>query len=133
VNCAFAAALLLFSRRRINLLISAVAAAVALQIGVFARPEPLPATRQALLVQTNIPLLNNPWKRDFYDQTITDLAQLSVNSAPKNSPDQPGLIVWPESPSPFFVADPKFRQWIATIAQSTNSSIMVGSLGTSEI
>src|SRR5437016_7741389 len=38
-NCAFAAALLLFSRRRINLLISAVAAAVALQIGVFARPE----------------------------------------------------------------------------------------------
>ena len=31
------------------------------------------------------------------------------------------------------MADPKFRQWIATIAQSTNSSVIVGSLGTSEI
>ena len=40
VNCAFVAALLLYGQRRKNLMISAVAAAIALQIGVFAKPAP---------------------------------------------------------------------------------------------
>src|ERR1700758_3290268 len=39
VNCAFDAGLLLFGKRRKNLLVSATAAAIALQMGVFAKAE----------------------------------------------------------------------------------------------
>src|SRR5207248_2296622 len=45
VNCAFTAALLLYGRRRFNLLISAGVAAVALQMGVLVKPGPAFAGR----------------------------------------------------------------------------------------
>jgi apolipoprotein N-acyltransferase len=132
VNCAFAAGLLLYGKRRMNLLISATAAAIALQMGVFAKAEQFPATHQALLVQENVPVLDpNQWTPQLYDQTIGSLAQLSV---PKNrsGSDDPGLIVWPESPAPFFIDDPRLRPWLATIARDSNSYLVVGSIGTAE-
>jgi apolipoprotein N-acyltransferase len=130
VNCAFVAALLLFGRRRRNLLVSAAAAAIALQIGIFAKPEPCVATRQAVLVQVNVPLLDQPeWMPRYFDQTIADLVQVSIKAAPRNPPDNPGLIVWPESPAPFFIADPRLQQWLVATAQDTNSYLVVGSLG----
>ncbi len=71
VNCAFVAALLLRGQRRKNLLISTVAAAIAMQIGVLAQPAPFVATHQAVLVQQNVPLLNQPdWTPRYFDQTI---------------------------------------------------------------
>jgi apolipoprotein N-acyltransferase len=161
VNCAFVAALLLRGQRRKNLLISAVAAAIALQIGVLAKPAPFAATHQAVLVQENVPLLEPAeWTPRYFDQTIGDLTRLSVeaartgrsaenrssnNGAPGNhssddhgsensssenrSSESPGLIIWPESPAPFFIADPRLQQWLVAMAQDTNSSLVVGSLG----
>ncbi|MGC2695857.1 MAG: apolipoprotein N-acyltransferase [Candidatus Angelobacter sp.] len=130
VNCAFVAALLLVGKRRKNLLISAAAAAIALQIGIFAKPEPFPATQQAVLVQENVPLLDQPeWTPRYFDQTIADLVQLSVKAEPKHPPNNPGLIIWPESPAPFFIADPRLQQWLVALAQDTNSYLVVGSLG----
>ena len=88
VNCAFAAGLLLYGKRRMNLLISAMAAAIALQMGVFAKAEQFPATREALLVQENVPVLDpNQWTPHLYDQTIGSLAQLSVPQNHSTSDD----------------------------------------------
>src|SRR5215831_5171014 len=76
VNCAFVGALLLRGRRRTNLLVSAGAAAVALQMGVFARPAPLPANRQAVLLQPNIPVLNAAeWTPQYFDNTIEEVGR----------------------------------------------------------
>lgn len=128
VNCAFTAGLLLFGRRRKNLLISAAAAAVALQIGVFVRPAMPSTTRQAVLVQQNAPIING-WTQEQYDRLIAELAQISVQAEPKNPPGSPDLIVWNESPAPFYADDPRFLAWITTIARSANSYVIAGSIG----
>ncbi len=136
VNCAFAAALLLYGRRRVNLLLAAGAAAIALQMGAFAKPAPFSANREAVLVQANIPVLySNQWTPQFFNQTLGELARLSVDASGKRAAKDPGLIVWPESPAPFEVLaerypgkpEPNFQHWLATIAQDTNSFIVVGS------
>ena len=133
VNCAFVAALLLQGRRRMNLLVSAAAAAIALQMGVFAKPAALPGNRQAVLLQPNIPVLNAAeWTPQYFDHTISSLARLSADTAGKNPPGDPGLIIWPEAPAPFFVGEPKFQLWLTTLAQETNSYIVAGSTGLAE-
>jgi apolipoprotein N-acyltransferase len=130
VNCAFVAALLLYGQRRKNLLISAVAAAIALQIGVFAKPAAFTATHQAVLVQENVPLLDQPeWTPSYFDQTISDLVKTGVDAAPRQPANNPGLIIWPESPAPFFIADPRLQRWLVAMAQDRNSYLVVGSLG----
>jgi apolipoprotein N-acyltransferase len=130
VNCAVVAALLLYGQRRKNLLISAVAAAIALQIGVFAKPAPFAATHHAVLVQENVPLLDQPeWTPSYFDQTIADLVKVSVDARPEQPAGDPGLIIWPESPAPFFIADPRLQRWLVTMAQDKNSYLVVGSLG----
>jgi apolipoprotein N-acyltransferase len=101
-------------------------------MGVFATAEQFPATREALLVQENVPVLDpNQWTPQLYDQTIGSLAQLSVPQNRSGSDDL-GLIVWPESPAPFFIDDPRLRPWLATIARDSNSFLVVGSIGTAE-
>jgi apolipoprotein N-acyltransferase len=132
VNCAFTAGFLLFGRRRKNLLLSATAAAVALQVGIFLNPGALTAGRQAVLMQANAPILNTAWPEDLYQQTMSELGQLSKRAAPPNPPGEPGLIVFPESPAPFWVTDARFRTWLANIARDTNSYLIVGSLGSTE-
>lgn len=130
VNCAFVAALLLVGRRRINLLISAAAAALALQIGILARPEPFATTEHAALVQANVPLLDQPeWTPSYFDQTMAELVKQSVDAEPKRAANDPGLIIWPESPAPFFIADPRLQRWLVALAQDRNSYLVVGSLG----
>jgi apolipoprotein N-acyltransferase len=130
VNCSLVAALLLRGQRRKNLLISAVAAAIALQIGVFAKPPSFVATHQAVLVQENVPLLDQAeWTPRYFDQTISDLVKVSVDATPKQPAGDPGLIVWPESPAPFFIADPRLQRWLVALAQDKNSYLVVGSLG----
>jgi apolipoprotein N-acyltransferase len=129
VNCAFVAALLLWGRRRKTLLVSAAAAAIALQIGVFARPAEFAPTQQAVLVQENVPLLDQPWTQSYFDRTIADLVQASVQAAPRHADGNPGLIVWPESPAPFYIADTRLQKWLTALAQDTNAYLVVGSLG----
>ena len=132
VNCAFAAGFLFYGKRRKNLLISATAATVALQIGVFARPDSAPVTKHAVLVQENAPILNTVWPEELYIRTLSELAQMSTQAAPKSPPGSPGLVIWPESPASFLVTDARFRDALASIARESNSYLIVGSVAYAE-
>ena len=127
VNCAFTAGLLFYGKRRKNLLISATAAAVALQVGFFYRPGPVQATKQAVLVQENAPILNSVWPEDLYRRTLQDWVQISLQAVPRTPSANPGLIIWPESPAPLVATDPRLRSVLASLAQSSNSYLIVGS------
>ncbi len=126
VNSAFAAAFLGNKRNRKNMILAAITASVALQAGRWLKVEPYPATSTATLVQHNLPVKEGAWDYDYYDQTLREFGRLSVKPKPGSSP---GLIVWPESPAPFFLNDQKFVQTISDIAKRNESYVVAGSLG----
>jgi apolipoprotein N-acyltransferase len=126
VNCAFASALLLHGVRRKNLMISAIAAAIALQLGIFAAPATVQPTREAVLVQQNVPVLDYEWPSQYYDRTLFEITQITVQTAQQSAGGGPGLIIWPESPAPFYVSDPKLMHWLSALAQDTHAYMIVG-------
>jgi apolipoprotein N-acyltransferase len=133
VNVAVAAAFLVPRRKRSTLLIASVAAATVLQAGRLVEAPALPADRAALLVQENIPV-DASWTRDAFERTIHELADLSVkdapnSSAPEPSPSKVDLIVWPESPAPFFANDPMFRDPVSDMARKTRTWVVTGAIG----
>ena len=86
------------------------------------------ADRSALLVQQNIPVVAD-WTPPYLQQTLNDLTELSLTSALSHPDAKIDLIVWPESPAPFFTNDAKFRIVISNVARATKSSIVTGSIG----
>jgi apolipoprotein N-acyltransferase len=128
VNTAFAAAWLLRRDRRTSLLFAAVAAAFVLQI---ARWMPMPAfsaDRSAVLVQENVPVLDNgDWTHQYFDETLTELKAISRNQPASTS--SAGLIVWPESPAPFFSGDPVFRRGLSQLASDAHAWVVAGNVG----
>jgi len=146
VNTAMAAAFLIGSgrgqRKRSPLLLATIAAVVALQAGRWISPPASPADRSARLVQANIPiLLGGDWTKEYFEGTLRDLSLVSLNTqnpaspSPSPSPSSQApaspsdLIVWPESPAPFYTTDPAFRDAVSNIAREAQTSMLVGSLG----
>jgi apolipoprotein N-acyltransferase len=126
VNAAFAAAFLLRRNRR-PLLWAALAAAFVLQGARWIPAPAIPADHTALLVQENIPVLENgDWTTQYFADTLTDLTRLSLTEV---GGQHPGLIVWPESPAPFYSTDPAFRGDISHLAQTAQAWMVVGSIG----
>jgi apolipoprotein N-acyltransferase len=128
VNTAVAAAFLVpYARRKI--LLTALAAAIALHAGKLIQPSALATSDGATLVQANLPILDsNGWTLEYLTQTLDSLAALSVTSV-HNKPGTPGLIIWPESPAPFLVTDLHLRSTLANMARATDSYIIAGSMG----
>src|SRR5882724_6615873 len=128
VNVAFAAAFMVRRDKRKSLLLAALLAAIVLQAGSLL---PAPAARAdhiALLVQENIPILEGAdWTKDYLEGTLRDLTQMSLK--PLDGGQHPSLIVWPESPSPFYSNDPIFRDAVGNIARQANTWVLAGSLG----
>jgi apolipoprotein N-acyltransferase len=88
-------------------------------------PSPPPPSGDALharLVQTNIPL-DYPWDNEVESrQLMDDLQKLSTSQ-----PDAFKLIVWPETPAPFYLKeDPEFRSQMQAIARKSNADVLVG-------
>ena len=128
VNTAFAAALLAHARRRHELLGIALLAAIIFQAGALIHPRPSPFTHKAMLVQADIPVLDEGWTVEYFDKITKELQ--AASSFVDNEPHPaPRLIVWPESPAPFYIPDPKFRQALADIATNQQAYVMAGSLG----
>jgi apolipoprotein N-acyltransferase len=128
VNTAVAAAFLVPYARRKLLLTAALASAIALHAGKLHRPGALPTSQGATLVQANIPILVSDWSLDYLLNTLHSLSALSVRPRAATA-GSPSLIVWPESPGPFWVTDLHLRATLADIARSTGSYIIAGSIG----
>jgi apolipoprotein N-acyltransferase len=127
VSAAWAAVFLVYRNRKQPLLIAAIAATVVLQAGQLVRAPALHAGKTAVLVQANVPILEGAdWTRDYYQTTLTELSALSVQPESSAHPD---LIVWPESPAPFYTSDPLFRNALSSVAREANTWVLAGGIG----
>jgi apolipoprotein N-acyltransferase len=127
VNVALAVAFLVPKQKRGAMLAASLAAAAVLQAGRLIDAPASKPDRAALLVQQNIPV-SAEWTPAYFQQTLSDLTQLTIKSA-TDAKAKVDLIVWPESPAPFFSNDPRFRDVVSGIARETHSSTVVGSIG----
>jgi len=125
VNAALAAAFLVPRENRKRLLLATMGAVVVLQSGRLIPAPAIPADRTATLVQANVPILEGAdWTKDYFTATLQDLSRISF--AGQNSSH---LVVWPESPAPFYTTDPLFRAAISNLARQENAWVLAGSIG----
>jgi apolipoprotein N-acyltransferase len=150
VNALIASGLLLERCSRTPVLgMAGVILAMAGAVGVILKP-PQPATAAtAVLIQPNLDVTGvGLWNNSAeWDQHMGGFARLAAEDcktyiagipqigAPRGEivcppyPTHPDLVVWPESPAPFFEADPRFQQGIAQIARGAHAPVVVGSIG----
>jgi len=127
VNTALAAAFVVHRSRRRALLIVSLLAACLLQAARLVPAPAFPIDHTAVLVQENVPVLEGAdWTRQYFSDTLADLSQTTVASAVQS---HAGLIVWPESPAPFYTGDPVFRNAMSQIAATTQAWVVAGSVG----
>lgn len=130
VNVALAAAFLVPRNRKNQLLWAALAAALVLQAGRWLPPQQFSSDRTARLVQANVPILQGAdWTRDYFEETLHGLADLSLHT-PQTESGSPQIIVWPESPAPFYSSDPVFRSALSDMARASNAWVLIGNIGT---
>jgi len=131
VNAAWAAAFLVPREKRKPLLIAALGAALVLQAGSLIPVPAILADHSAVLVQANVPILQGAdWTRDYFAGTLLDLSRTSlVAAASEIPPSHASLIVWPESPSPFYSSDPFFRDAVSNLARQSNTWVLAGNIG----
>lgn len=127
VNVAMAAGFLLPRPKRGPMLVAALAAAAVLQAGRLVEAPASKADHTALLVQLNIPVAAE-WTPQYFQQTLSELTNLTLKSADDKAA-KIDLIVWPESPAPFFTNDTAFRDAISEVARTTDASVVVGAIG----
>ena len=132
VNVAVASAFLVPKKKRSTLLVASLVAAAVLQAGRLVDAPALPTDHSALLVQENIPV-DATWTRDNFQRTVSELSELSIKAvADAGSDPKAGklnLIVWPESPAPFFTNDPLFREPVSQMARQAHSWVVTGAVG----
>ncbi|MFB3917644.1 MAG: apolipoprotein N-acyltransferase [Terriglobales bacterium] len=137
VNTAFAAAFVARAQARRFLLAAATVAALVLQASMFIHPSAERGTHTARLVQQNIPIVETPaWSWDYFQKVMGDFRRQSL-SQPAATPAgtgqlqaaSPDVIVWPESPAPFFVNDQLFRDSASQLARDANAYLIAGTLG----
>ncbi len=126
VNVALAAAFLVPREKRGAVLAAALAAAAVLQVGKLMEAPAARADHKALLMQQNIPVAAS-WTPAYFQQTLSQLTKISVNSA--SNAANVDLIVWPESPAPFFTNDRQFRAVVSDVARQSKAWVLTGAIG----
>jgi apolipoprotein N-acyltransferase len=136
VNTAVAVAFLVKHDKRKTLLIAAMGAAFALQAGRWLKVPPVVSDHRAYLVQANIPILNgSEWTKEYFEGTLRDLTWITMHPPGASQTDNkepavpPNLIVWPETPAPFYTSDPLFRDAVSSITRKMGAWMVVGSMG----
>ena len=132
VNTAFAAAIL--NRQRWKpLLGAAVFAAAVLQLSAFLQPPPAPASLSATLVQPNFSLDEN-WTPQHFRQALDAMLQKSLapDAGQGQDHDPANLIVWPESPAPFWISERGLRTTASQLAIKAHADVIVGVLAVDE-
>jgi apolipoprotein N-acyltransferase len=142
VNTALAAAFVIRTERgqrskRKPLLLATGAAVIVLQAGRLISPPAVSTDHIARLVQQNVPVLQgSDWTKEYFEGTLRDLSRVSLSPPGQDQANpavsssvRPDLIVWPESPAPFYTTDPAFRETVDNIARGSQTWMLVGSLG----
>jgi apolipoprotein N-acyltransferase len=147
VNSVFAAAFLVApvgspqeaKARRKWLLVAACAAVGILQTGEWLTLPPVTADHTAILLQPNFPIQDGSiWTKEYFQSTLRDLTatslhpvggQPAVAASVKEAGDRYDLMVWPESPAPFFTDDPLFRNAVSALAKQSGTWVVAGSIG----
>jgi len=149
VNALLAAAFLLDQPR--NRLAAGVAGVVLLVsgwAGILVHAPAAPATATAMLIQPNLDVGSaDAWAGPAWNEHMTEFTRLAeeqcktyIAGIPQTGamtgeipcppyPMRPDLIVWPESPAPYFEDDPRLQHALITLAQTTQTSLVVGSIG----
>jgi apolipoprotein N-acyltransferase len=83
-----------------------------------AAPRPAAPTEWALVVQPNIDT-EMTWTTDTLRETEQKLALLSRASGAS-------MVLWPEVPAPFYPSDAAFREYIAQIAERSQTHFLLG-------
>jgi apolipoprotein N-acyltransferase len=119
-----------------------------LQLGSIVAPKPSETTDYAVMLQPNLDVgVDNEWVGPVWDENASWILEQSTrtctpafrgvpvrNAAPQpqdcsqNSPP-PGLVAWPEAPSPFIGNDPRFNTLLHTLATTAHAPVVVGHLG----
>jgi apolipoprotein N-acyltransferase len=128
VNVALAVAFLIPRPKRGMMFAAALAAAVVLQAGRLMEAPSAKGDRAALLLQQDIPVAAN-WSPAYFRQTLQQLTELTKTATGSKREPKVDLVVWPESPAPFFTNDAKFRQTLSDMARETNAWVIVGAIG----
>ena len=81
-------------------------------------PRPAAPTQRALVVQPNIDT-EMTWTADTLRETEQKLALLSRASGAS-------MVLWPEVPAPFYPSDAAFREYIAQIAERSQTHFLLG-------
>ncbi|MBV9670336.1 MAG: apolipoprotein N-acyltransferase [Acidobacteriales bacterium] len=121
------------AHRKLPWLVSAIALPFALQSGAFLQAPLLQTDHIAALVQQNLPLESpDSWTRSDFDSTIAGLVQASE---PEHFREIRGdkLIVWPESPAPFYLGDTHFLRWMGSLADDAHAYVIAGAVGTDPV
>ena len=134
VNSVFAAAFLAPAQggkeRRKWLLLAACVATLILQAGLLVATPPVAADHTALLVQPNVPILEGAmWTRGYFEDVLRDLTAVSLHPPGEKADRHFDLIVWPESPSPFYTNDPLFRDAVSALAKQSGTWVVAGAIG----
>ena len=135
VNAVVAAIFLVRREKRKSLFIAALLAATVLQAGRWMPAPDVPADRWAFLLQQNIPPGQEAdWTKDYFLSALREFIALSTQPpTPVSGAGETAhadLIVWPESPAPFYTSDPFFRDAVSNLARQSQAWLIVGSLGT---
>ena len=119
-----------------------------LRASICRRPKPSP-TATAVLIQPNLDVGDaNNWQGPEWDRHIAEFTRLASEQcktyiagipqtgAPTGEiicppyPTHPDLVVWPESPAPYFGDDPRFQQAMRSVAAAMHAPLVVGGVGT---
>jgi apolipoprotein N-acyltransferase len=116
--------------------------------GVFVSPPSADQSATAVLIQPNLDVgEGNDWQGPEWDRHIAEFTRLAgeecktyiagipQTGAPTGEivcppyPTHPDLVVWPESPAPFFEEDPRFQHAMASVARAVQAPLIVNGIG----
>ncbi|MGA7341217.1 MAG: apolipoprotein N-acyltransferase [Terracidiphilus sp.] len=112
-------------------------------------PQASPTSATAVLIQPNLDVAGTgywqgpgEWDRHMADftrlaaeQCKSYIAGIPQTGAPTLNPPcpaqpaHPDLVVWPESPAPFFESDPRFQHSMPQIARTEDAPLIVNAIG----
>ena len=118
--------------------------------GILMTPPKAATTATAVLIQPNLDVGDDSlwtgsgeWNEHMAqfarlanEQCKTYIAGIPQTGAPSGEivcppyPTHPDLVVWPESPAPFFEEDPRFQQAMSGIARAEHAPLIVNGIGT---